>query len=82
MVSLQKTWSDEACDTFKELVEHKLISVVAKRNFTSTDIKTRGVTVQITKVFFFFFLGSYFRYGSVCAMFREKYYCQIKIKKI
>ncbi len=27
-------------------------------------------------------LESRFRYGSLCAMFREKLYCQIKIKKI
>ncbi|XP_067300010.1 RING finger protein 17 isoform X2 [Pseudorasbora parva] len=32
VVSLQKTWSDEACDMFKELVERKLITVVAKKS--------------------------------------------------
>ncbi|XP_077073070.1 RING finger protein 17 isoform X4 [Siphateles boraxobius] len=34
VVSLQKTWSDEACDMFKELVEHKLITVMAKQSNT------------------------------------------------
>lgn len=36
MVSLQEMWSDEACDMFKELVEHKLITVVAKSKLTPT----------------------------------------------
>ncbi|KTF93026.1 hypothetical protein cypCar_00029060 [Cyprinus carpio] len=31
VVSPQETWSDEACVVFKELVEHKLITVVAKK---------------------------------------------------
>jgi len=42
VVSLQKTWSDEACDMFKDLVEHKLITVVVKGNFTPTT-QTLGV---------------------------------------
>ncbi|ROI57083.1 RING finger protein 17 [Anabarilius grahami] len=34
VVSLQEMWSDEACDMFKELVEHKLVTVVAKKSDT------------------------------------------------